>query len=258
MTDDVKAIFDAGYESFDSLTTRIWAPVSRATVELSRPAPGERVLDACCGAGASAIPAAEAVGSGGRVDGVDLSERLLDLGRSRALGMPQLSFHYGDVMTWDSGPYDLVQCVLGIFLLPDPAVGATALAGRLRAGGRCAMTVWRQGATKAIQDAFVRALGTEGVTPAPSRAARVNTPEALTELLSGAGLSDVRIHEVPQSMTLDPAMAWDFILGSGVRRSLSGLDADTVERIRQRFHADWSADAVDLSVLVGLGRKPGF
>jgi ubiquinone/menaquinone biosynthesis C-methylase UbiE len=120
--------FDAGHDHFDALTGPLWDPVGQATVAVTRPVPGERVFDACCGAGASAIPAAEAVGPDVRVDAVDLADRLLDLGRARAAGLPQLSFHHADVTTWAGGPYDAVQCVLGLFFLPDMTAGLRAMA----------------------------------------------------------------------------------------------------------------------------------
>lgn len=256
MTNNVGAVFDAGHQHFDALTTSVWEPVGRATVAISRPAAGERVLDACCGAGASAIPAASAVGPDGHVDGVDLSERLLDLGRSRARDLPQLTFRAGDVTSWPFGPYDLVQCVLGIFFLPDMTAGGKALVGLLRPGGRFAVTVWREDAASSVGRHLTAAATPEGASTAVNLPARMNTSEALTDLLYATGVRDVRIHEVPQSVHLEPGMAWDLVLGSGMRRQLSALDADAVERVRQRFFAGWDVDAVDISVLVGVGHKP--
>ncbi|WP_260478999.1 methyltransferase domain-containing protein [Kibdelosporangium aridum] len=49
-----------------------------ATVAVAGPKPGDRVLDACCGAGASAVPAARLVGPEGVVDAVDLSGAMVD------------------------------------------------------------------------------------------------------------------------------------------------------------------------------------
>jgi 2-polyprenyl-3-methyl-5-hydroxy-6-metoxy-1,4-benzoquinol methylase len=45
---------------------------------------GAKILDAACGTGASALPAAETVGPGGEVIAVDLAEKLLSLGRTKA------------------------------------------------------------------------------------------------------------------------------------------------------------------------------
>jgi ubiquinone/menaquinone biosynthesis C-methylase UbiE len=54
-----------------------WARIGSLTIERLRLRPGASVLDVGCGSGASAIPAAQAVGPRGRVIGVDLAERLL-------------------------------------------------------------------------------------------------------------------------------------------------------------------------------------
>jgi trans-aconitate methyltransferase len=197
------------------------------------------------------------VGPLGRVEGVDLSERLLALGRSRAHDLPQLSFHHGDVTSWTGGPYDLVQCVLGIFFLPDMTAGGTALVKRLRPGGRCAVTAWRRGANSPVPELLAASLEPEGVRPSIGRPARVNTPDALNDLLLSTGLRDVDIQEIRLSARLEPGTAWDLVVGSAMRGQLSGLDADAVERVRLRFTAGWNTEVVDTSVLVGLGHKPG-
>jgi ubiquinone/menaquinone biosynthesis C-methylase UbiE len=258
MTTSLGMLFDAGHERFDALTSSIWEPVGRATVAVSRPAEGERVLDACCGAGASAIPAAAAVGPRGRVHGVDLSGRLLDLARSRTQALPQLQFHQGDVTAWADKPYDLVQCVLGISFLPDMTAGGTALVEKLRPGGRCAVTVWRRGAGASIVEALAAAVASENIPRVKNVAAQVDNPEELTGLLLSIGLRDVTIREVPQSVPFNSGMGWDFVLGSALRAQLSGLSAEMTERVRLRFSAELvGADTLDTSVLVGLGHKPG-
>jgi ubiquinone/menaquinone biosynthesis C-methylase UbiE len=59
------------------------AVFGQAAIEAAAPAPGERVLDVGCGAGASSLDLAARVGAGGHVLGVDISEPLI--GRARAL-----------------------------------------------------------------------------------------------------------------------------------------------------------------------------
>src|SRR4030095_14988326 len=59
------------------------AVFGQAATEATAPAPGERVLDVGCGAGASSLTLAARVGAGGHVLGVDISEPLI--GRARAL-----------------------------------------------------------------------------------------------------------------------------------------------------------------------------
>src|SRR5215813_9304948 len=67
------ATYDAAADHFDDEPLRFWERIGRSTVaRLGLPA-GANVLDVGCGTGASALPAAQAVGPGGSVLGVDLA-----------------------------------------------------------------------------------------------------------------------------------------------------------------------------------------
>jgi ubiquinone/menaquinone biosynthesis C-methylase UbiE len=246
-------LFDAGRDHFDVLTGPLWEPVGRATVEVARPVAGERVFDACCGAGASAIPAAQAVGPDGRVDAVDLSGRLLALGRSRGAGLPQLSFYQADVTTWTGGPYDVVQCALGIFFLPDMTAATRAMARQLRPGGRFVATVWHQSAMAPLPELLAAALAPESPPRTSGSANRLNTAEALTGLFHSADLDEVHVITVPMAVPLTPELAWSVVLGSAMRARLSALDDDAVERTRQRFQQSLGTDTLDATILVGSG-----
>lgn len=59
---DTARIFDEASDTFDLLTDTVWGPAGRALAFQLGLGPGDTVLDACCGAGASALPAAAAVG----------------------------------------------------------------------------------------------------------------------------------------------------------------------------------------------------
>ncbi len=126
----VAEFFDAGHEQFLALSSALWDPIGRASVAVARPAVGQRVLDACCGAGASAVPTAEPVGHAGAVDAVDLADRLLEEGRAAATeaGLGWIRFVRDDVTRFgEAASYDDVQCVLGVFLLPDMDAGTAHL-----------------------------------------------------------------------------------------------------------------------------------
>src|SRR5215510_7313334 len=64
--------YNAAADSFDGAANTFCDRFGRRTVARLDLRPGARVLDVCCGTGASAIPAAEKVGSSGSVIGVDL------------------------------------------------------------------------------------------------------------------------------------------------------------------------------------------
>ena len=102
-----------------------WDRFGAATVSRLRLAPGQTVLDLCCGAGASALPAARAVGPTGSVVGIDVAAPLLDAARARAEreGLRNVEFRLADArftrLRDDS--FDAVVCVFGVFFVPDMA-----------------------------------------------------------------------------------------------------------------------------------------
>ncbi|GGQ26876.1 hypothetical protein GCM10010266_57640 [Streptomyces griseomycini] len=59
-----------------------WPPIGTATVKAARLRPGVHVLDAWCGSGTSAIPAAEQAGPHGVIDAAGLAESSLERRRA--------------------------------------------------------------------------------------------------------------------------------------------------------------------------------
>src|SRR5205807_9875988 len=68
--------YNAAADFFDASPLSFWDYFGRRTIDLLSLSTGSRVLDVCCGTGASALPAAEAVGPTGNVIGVDLAKEL--------------------------------------------------------------------------------------------------------------------------------------------------------------------------------------
>jgi SAM-dependent methyltransferase len=162
----------------------LWDPIARATLLRSHPLFDERVLDACAGDGATALPTAELVGPGGLVDAVAATEELIELVRERAgERMPQLRLHVGDPAEWPYTGYDLVQCVLGLPFLADPEAGARHLVECARPGGRAAFTVWARGALDPLPELLAGALPADDPADADARA----PTEAEADAAAGAG-----------------------------------------------------------------------
>src|SRR6516162_4088209 len=76
--------YGAAADHYGLASLGFWDRFGAATVARLPLVAGDSVLDLCCGAGASAIPAARAVGPAGRVLGIDVAEPLLDLARGGA------------------------------------------------------------------------------------------------------------------------------------------------------------------------------
>ncbi|ELS57582.1 class I SAM-dependent methyltransferase [Streptomyces viridochromogenes] len=254
-------VFSAGADQFHRWSPLLWDPIGEATAAAAAPAPGERVLDACCGAGASALPAARAVGPEGTVDGVDLAGALLDIAtdRARREKLDNVRFHRHDVTAWPApdGGYDLVQCALGVFFFPDMDRDTTALTRLLRPGGRLAVTVWEKDALGDWRRALRAAVESERDwpdSPQSTRLARIETADGLAGWLAGLGLGDARVEQRRLDVPLSPATAWELVVGGRTRTLLDGLSPEAVERVRAAFTSRLdSASVTDLDVRILIG-----
>lgn len=252
--------FDAAAADFDALGRHLWGPIGVALVAATRPASGDRVLDACCGTGASAIPAAHAVGATGRVDAVDLSAPMIEIVNLTAASLPQLHGHAADVLGWPGGDYDVVQAALGIFFFPDLAAGTRRLIECARPGGRVGFTIWRDGAMELPGDHLARAVNAVTGAPIPTRKPhlihRISNAAGYAAWLSELGLADVEVIIDERRLALTDDLAWLIITGSGYRASIAGLPVDQVSAIHERYLAGLAADGIteiDATTLTGTG-----
>lgn len=251
-------VFSEAHVEFEAWGPLLWDPLGRELVARSRPAVGERVLDACCGAGASALPAAAAVGPSGTVDGVDLAGDLLALGRARAAagGYGWLGFVQADVLEWTAPAYDVVQFGYGAYFMPDLDAAGRQLTGLLRPGGRLAVMVWDRSAMRVVRlcvDAIRPAKPDVG--PSDGRAV-LDTPDRLRGWLRRLGLGATSVHRVRHTVRMDEDLAWTFVLGTGLRGYLHGLSDPQLEAVRSRYLEALEAnDAWELNAtsLVGVG-----
>ena len=79
-TAQAEKIFNSAADYFDDPVMSFWNRFGQRTVEHLQLQPGDKVLDVCCGTGASAIQ----VGVTGSVLGADLAESLLVLARHKS------------------------------------------------------------------------------------------------------------------------------------------------------------------------------
>ena len=243
LTDDAKkkaaTTYNAASDFYDHPANTFWDRYGRRTVERLRLVPGERVLDVCCGSGASAIPAAKTVGPTGSVVGVDLAENLLALARSKASerGLTNIEFRVGDMtqLPFDEGTFDVVVCVFGIFFAPDMHAALRELKRVLRGGGKLAITTWGrrffEPATAAFWESVrnVRPDLYKGFNPWD----RISDVEAVRSLLTAAGFEKAEaVAESDHQPVNSPEDWWAMIMGSGYRGTVAQLDPSDQERVR--------------------------
>lgn len=100
--------------------------------------PGQELLDVACGTGVVARAAAERVGPGGRVTGLDLNPAMLAVA-SRL--RPDLTWRQGDVagMPFEDDAFDVVTCQSAAMFFPDMVAALREMARVTRPGGTVAV-----------------------------------------------------------------------------------------------------------------------
>jgi ubiquinone/menaquinone biosynthesis C-methylase UbiE len=257
--------YNAAADFYDASPLSFWEYFGRRTIELVSLPIGSRVLDVCCGTGASALPAAEAVGPTGNVIGVDLAEELLALARTKAIQrrLANIEFEIGDMLSlrFPNETFDAVVCVFGIFFLPDMAMAARELCRCVRPGGQLAVTTWGPNLFEPANDAFWRAIKDvrpdlyKGFNPWD----RINDVVSLNKILSEAGITSPKIITENRLHPIKSAEDWwTIVLGSGYRGTIEQLtwgERQKVENANLAFLRDEKISAIETNVLYALARK---
>lgn len=103
--------------------------------------PGDRVLDVACGTGVVARGAAERVGPGGRVTGLDVNPGMLAVARRLA---PAIEWRQGEAekLPFADGSFDAVLCQFGLMFFADRAQALSEMMRVLAPGGRLGVSVF--------------------------------------------------------------------------------------------------------------------
>jgi ubiquinone/menaquinone biosynthesis C-methylase UbiE len=219
-----------------------WDRWGTATVERLPLSAGDSVLDVCCGAGASALPAARAVGVNGSVVGLDLAQPLLALARQRAAaeGLSNVAFRESDATDTglESDSFDAVVCVFGVFFAADMPAFVAELWRLVRPGGTLAITTWGPDWCEPASSVFWESV--RAVEPTLFRAFNpwdeITTEPALADLLARAGVPGATVQATTgEAHPLERAEDfWDIVLGSGYRGTVDAFDDAQSEQLRER------------------------
>jgi ubiquinone/menaquinone biosynthesis C-methylase UbiE len=257
------AAYNAAADYFDHPVSSFWHRFGRQTIERLDLREGETVLDVCCGSGGSALPAADAVGPKGKVVAVDLAERLVQLGetKARAMGLGNIEFRAEDmlVLGYPGSSFDVTICVFGIFFVPDMVAATKELWRMLRPGGRLAITTWGTDLFEPANSAFWEAIREErpdllkGFNPWE----RISTPAGLREMLGEAGIENAEVVAEAGCHPLSaPEDWWLIAMGSGYRGTLAQLDASTPARVREKnLAAIKGCKAIATNVVYAVAKK---
>jgi SAM-dependent methyltransferase len=248
----------------------VFAPLTERLFAGADLHPGETVLDIGCGAGATTLRAAEAVGPSGRVTAVDVSAPLLAATAERVAARPAgggaIALVEADAQThaFARGAFDRVISRFGIMFFDESVAAFANLHAALRPGGRLAILCWRtlaENAWIAHPLDLVRSLVPEPAPTPPDAPGpfRFAEPERLSGILAVAGFREIAFTPVDEALVLgrsdsgearaaaEAAAAFSLDLGPASR-----LVRDQPPEIRDqafaRVQADFEARARDGAV----------
>lgn len=130
--------WDARAAAYDDFTGQVTTGAIPTLLAMAQLAPGQRILDLCCGTGRAA-GAATALGAD--ADGVDVSAEMVRAAQST---FPTAKFTTGDAeaIPKEDAIYDAVICSFGVMHVGSPKTMFNEIARVLKPGGRVALSHW--------------------------------------------------------------------------------------------------------------------
>ncbi len=188
--------------------------------------PGDKVVDAGCGFGDTAIQLARLVGPTGSVLAIDCCDGFLEYGRrdTKAAGLKNVTFLEADVQTYPFKPeYDFCFSRFGTQFFENPVAGLRNMRKSLKPGGTMTMIVWRGindnpwlGHAKQIALKFLPPPGDNAQSCGPGPFSMADTG-VVTKQLEIAGYKDIQFEQIDAQVfvgkDLDDAAAFQLAIG---------------------------------------------
>ncbi|MCI4326777.1 MAG: methyltransferase domain-containing protein [Thermoplasmata archaeon] len=234
-------------------------PFRTALVDAVAARQGESILDLGTGPGEPALTIASSVAPGGRVLGVDLSERMVALASAtaRSRGLPNAEFRAMDSSRLDlpDGQFDAVVSNFGFQIFTDPEAAAREAHRVLRPHGRIAVTIWARGDRVPFLDALIAPMlqhaepDENGYIPTPYE---IGGPGEMVGFLGAAGFREGLEATLSHTVHFPNADAYlDTLLrGTPIGHSLSEespvVQAEVLAAARRTLAAATGPTGIDL------------
>ena len=259
------ATYDAAADHFDDEPLGFWGRIGKRTVANLKLQAGAKVLDVGCGTGASALPAAQAVGKNGIVLGVDLASRLLERARTKALaaGLDNVEFRLADMtaLKCPDDSFDAVVSVFSIFFVPDMEGLVRELWRMVRPGGKLAVTTWGPRIYEPAYSRWLIAVGKErpDLVSAFNPWDRITDVTSVRRLLQEGGVGDAEIMPENGVQPLrSPDDWWTIALGSGLRWTIDQMGPQAAARVKTDnvgWLTEHKVDRVETNAIYAIGTK---
>ena len=220
---------------------RPWADELVARLNIG---PGTRLLDVACGTGIVARVAAEHVGTGTTIVGIDMNPAMIEVARTTAAqqGMT-IEWQVGNAnaLPFPDGAFDIVAIQQALQFFPDQAGALRECFRVLAPGGVIGIGVWSALEKQGLQQPYAEAI--ERITGSPAMHAPYGriSREALINLVTDAGFEHVSVEEVTIQVTFDEPDAFVGLMVEGTSAGVPAMHGRSDEE-RAALAASVAAD----------------
>ena len=234
---NIKSIFDLVANGYDNPSMRFFPFTADRIVDLLRVVPDSRVLDIATGTGMAAMAFAQTLGRQGRVQAIDLSDKMLDKAyvNIQKTGLSNIDLHNMDAehLEFRSKYFDAVSCSYGIFFLPDMLAGMKEAFRVLKPGGRFIFTSFAKASFSPLAEQFQKDVEAVGAEFPKGNWLLLEEEQACLDILQEAGFEQAQTVTEQLGYHLNSSQDWwEILWNSGYRGILEQMSQEQLGRFR--------------------------
>lgn len=243
----------------------LFEPWSRTVVRAAQVEPNQQVLDVACGTGVLARAAADRVGPGGKVTGLDPNAEMLAVARRKNTWIEWRDGR-AEALPWLGETFDAVVSQFGMMFFDSPSDALREMMRVLRPGGHLAVAVCDaldQSPGYAALAALLQALFGAKVADAFRAPFVLGDPKRLRGICDQAGLADARIEQhhgtvrfdsIEDLVSAERACAWT--LGGLLDDAQFARLLEGARQVLAPFAGSDGAVSFDMPALIVTASKP--
>lgn len=224
----------------------IGAPVADDIISQAALVPGQRVLDVACGTGIVSRLAAEKVGPGGTVAGLDINPGMLAVARSVTPKDMSIEWYQASAedMPLPDETFDVVMCQMGLQFMEDKIGALQEMRRVLVSGGHLILNVPGP-AGKIFMDfaeAMERNISSEAAGFMNQVFSLHNTDE-IQQLMSKAGFSEIDVQAKGKTLRLPPSkeFIWQYIKSTPLAGIVLNADEEARAALEREVLQKWQS-----------------